>query len=72
MNKEENGQCREDRGGGGEVRHGGIDLLLSLYRRASQVLSAHNYPLSSSHLFFPSYKVGLFPDLSELGETARQ
>ena len=58
MNKEENGQCRGEGGGGGveggEVWHGGMDLLLSLYRRASQVLSAYPHPLPSSNLFFPS------------------
>ena len=55
-------------GGGGGVRQGGIDLLL-LYRDTRQVLSdplpSLSFPLSPS-------KVGLFPDLSDLGETARQ
>ena len=53
------------RQGVGVVRYGqgGIDLL-SLYRSARQLLSAPHPPLS--------FKVGLFPDLSDLGEPARQ
>ena len=61
-------------GGGGGVRQGGIDLLL-LYRDTIQVLSDPPPPpplsLSLSLTLSPS-KVGLFPDLSDLGETARQ
>ena len=62
-------------GGGGGVRQGGIDLLL-LYRDTRQVLSdppppPHTHTLSLSFPLSPS-KVGLFPDLSDLGETARQ
>ena len=57
-------------GGGGRVRQGGIDLLL-LYRDTRQVLS-DRLPHSLSHPPFPPLKSGLFPDLSDLGETARQ
>ena len=46
-------------------RQGGIDLL-SLNRSARQVLSAPPPPPPFS------FKVGLFPDLSDLGEPARQ
>ena len=53
--------------GGGEVRQGGIDLL-PLHRSARQVLSVPP-PLS---FILPPSKVGLFPDLSDLGETARE
>ena len=60
---------------GGEVRQSGIDLL-PLYRSARQVLCAL-YPISLSpppptSFILPPSKVGLFPDLSDLGETARQ
>ena len=56
-------------GGGGEVRQGGIDLL-PLYRGTRQVLSALPLPYLINR--FPSSQVGLFPDLFDLGETARQ
>ena len=59
-------------GGGGEVRQGGIDLL-PLYRSARQVLSGVSAPPPPplSFILSPS-KVGLFPDLSDLGETVRE
>ena len=51
------------------VRYGQGDIdLLSLYRSARQVLSAS--PPPPPPLF--SFKVILFPDLSDLGEPARQ
>ena len=61
-------------GGSGGVRQGGIDLLL-LYRDNRQMLSDPLFPLSLSlslSLILSPSKIGLFPDLSDLGETARQ
>ena len=56
-------------GSGGKKR--GIDLLL-LYRDTRQVLSDPPPPPHPLSLSFPlsTSKVGLFPDLSDLGETA--
>ena len=72
MKKEENGWCGGwGWSGGGEVRQGGIDLL-PLYRNARQVLSDPSpNPPPFSFILSPS-KVGLFPDLSDLGETTKQ
>ena len=67
MKKAENGRSERNVGGDGEVRQGGIDLL-PLYRGTRQVLSAP--PLPSLIYPFPPSKVGLLPDLFDLGETA--
>ena len=65
-----------DAGGGGggvsgEVRQGGIDLL-PLYRNARQVLSAPTPPPPPLSFILSLFKVGLFPDLFDLGETTKQ
>ena len=65
-------------GGGVEVvrygkvaRQGGIDLL-PLYRSARQECSLPPPPPPSLSFILSPSKVGLFPDLSDLGEPATQ